>query len=110
MNLKVKRTWKFDEGSTYVIAGGLGGIGRSTARWMADRGAKNLVLLSRSGATEEEAKELVKYLREQGTRVEVPLCDVANFDSLKETLDRVGQTMPPIKGCIQSAMVLRVSW
>jgi short-subunit dehydrogenase len=76
---------------------------------MADRGAKNLVLLSRSGVTNGEARELVDNLRKQGTRVEVPSCDIADVDSLKETLDKISQTMPPIKGCIQSAMVLRVS-
>jgi hypothetical protein len=75
---------------------------------MAERGAKNLVLLSRSGVTNEEERELVDSLRKQGTRVEVPLCDIADFGSLKETLDRVSRTMPPIKGSIQSAMVLRV--
>jgi short-subunit dehydrogenase len=76
---------------------------------MADRGAKHLVLLSRSGVTNEEAMELVDNLRKQGTRVEVPVCDIANFDSLKDILDKTSRTMPPIKGCIQSAMVLRVS-
>ncbi|KAE8353277.1 hypothetical protein BDV28DRAFT_110952 [Aspergillus coremiiformis] len=106
-NLRVKRSWQFDKNATYVIAGGLGGIGRSTASWMANRGAKNLVLLSRSGIIKEEARKLVESLRKQGTRVEAPICDIANYDSLKEALDSIGSSMPPIKGCIQSAMVLR---
>lgn len=92
-----------------MIAGGLGGIGRSTAQWMADRGAKNLVLLSRSGPTSEEASQCISSLQAQGVRVETPLCDISDFKSLESVLKSLDKKMPPIKGCIQSAMVLRVS-
>ncbi|KAJ6150676.1 hypothetical protein N7470_007270 [Penicillium chermesinum] len=106
-NLKTKSTWKFDTNATYVIAGGLGGIGRSTASWMAQREAKNLILLSRSGISNDEGWELVDNLRKQGVRVEVPCCDITDFASLKQVLDSLQRRVPPIKGCIQSAMVLR---
>ena len=36
--------------ATYVLIGGTGGLGRSMATWMIGKGAKNIVLLSRSGA------------------------------------------------------------
>ncbi|KAJ5672272.1 hypothetical protein N7507_001399 [Penicillium longicatenatum] len=106
-NLKVKRTWDFDAHSSYVIAGGLGGIGRSTARWMAQRGAKYLIFLSRSGVSNDEGRDLVDSLYKQGVTVEAPRCDIADFDKLKHTLNSLESRMPPIKGCIQSAMVLR---
>ncbi|KAB8278611.1 hypothetical protein BDV30DRAFT_233574 [Aspergillus minisclerotigenes] len=106
-NMKVMRTWNFDTNATYVIAGGLGGIGRSTASWMAQRGAKNLILISRSGVSNDEAQELVDSLHKQGVWVEVPRCDIADFNSLKEVFASLQGQMPPIKGCIQSAMVLR---
>lgn len=108
--MKIKRPWTFDANATYVIAGGLGGIGRSTANWMAQRGAKNLILLSRLGVSNDEARGLVRGLHRQGVRVEVPRCDIAVYGSLKHTLDALQSQMPPIKGCIQSAMVLRVSF
>ncbi|KAL4993410.1 hypothetical protein BDV10DRAFT_199663 [Aspergillus recurvatus] len=104
--LKVQRPWSFDANATYVIAGGLGGIGRATARWMASRGAKNLLLLSRSGPN-AEAQQVIGTLIKEGARVEVRACDIGDYERLKHVLDDVGQTMPPIKGCIQSAMVLR---
>ena len=107
--MKIKRAWNFNVNATYVIAGGLGGIGRRSASWMAQRGAKNLILLSRSGVSNDEARELVDSLLRQGVRVEVPRCDIADFASLKHALDCLQCQMPPIKGCIQSAMVLRVS-
>ncbi|KAE8372689.1 hypothetical protein BDV26DRAFT_273649 [Aspergillus bertholletiae] len=105
--VKMRRAWIFDTNATYVIAGGLGGIGRSTASWMAQRGVKNLILLSRSGVSSDEARELVDRLHKQGVRVEVPSCDIADFNALKEVLASLQGQMPPIKGCIQSAMVLR---
>lgn len=42
----------------YVIAEGLGGLGQGITRWMSQRGARNFILLSRSGATELFAKKL----------------------------------------------------
>lgn len=49
---------------------------------MVSRGAKNLVLLSRSGPHSEAAKELLQELKEHTTRVETPSCDVADAVSL----------------------------
>jgi NADP-dependent 3-hydroxy acid dehydrogenase YdfG/acyl carrier protein len=102
-------TWTFPSDATYLIAGGLGGLGRSTARWMASKGAKNLVLLSRSGASSPSAQNLVQELRNKGVRVEAFACDVSNASRLSEVLSSISQTLPPIKGCIQGTMVLRDS-
>ena len=93
--------------ATYLIAGGLGGIGRTTARWMARRGAKNLVLLGRSGAKTTVAEELIDELRSQGVTVMAPPCDIVNVSEVREVIDTISKTMPPIKGCIQGSMVLR---
>lgn len=76
---------------------------------MAQRGAKNLIFLSRSGASNAEARELLESLQKLGVRVEAPKCDISDFDSLESVLIELRSQMPPIKGCIQSSMVLRVS-
>ncbi|KAH9230788.1 hypothetical protein K456DRAFT_1727160 [Colletotrichum gloeosporioides 23] len=98
---------RFDPEASYVIAGGLGGLGRSVARWMASRGAKNLILLSRRGAVEESAKELVKELEGVCNKVVTPACDVTDADALKNLMTELSSSMPPIKGCIQGSMVLK---
>lgn len=92
-----------------MIGGGLGGLGRSIAEWMVSRGAKNLVLLSRSGARGPKAIALLRNLEAEGARVETPACDMADASAMKFVLDRCAETMPPIMGCIQASMVLRVS-
>lgn len=94
---------------SYLVAGGLGGLGRSMIQRLVDRGAKNLILVSRSGAASEPAKAAVESLTSQGVKIEVYSCNVSDRDGLSAVLDDAKQEMPPIRGCIQSAMVLRVS-
>ncbi|PYH41263.1 type I polyketide synthase [Aspergillus saccharolyticus JOP 1030-1] len=105
--LDTKPSFTFDPNATYVIAGGLGGLGRSIASWFVDRGARNLVLLSRSGPKTEQARQLVAKLEQQGARVVTPACDITDAASLKLALDLCRQLLPPIKGCVQASMVVR---
>ncbi|RAK99269.1 MDR/SDR family oxidoreductase [Aspergillus ibericus CBS 121593] len=105
--LDTKVQFQLDSNATYIIAGGLGGLGRSIARWMVDRGARHLVLLGRSGAKTKAALELIDELARQGACVHAPPCDVMDAASVKQVMEDVSQTMPPIKGCVQGSMVLR---
>jgi hypothetical protein len=75
---------------------------------MVSKGATHLVLLSRSGPVTKAAKELLEDLCKDGAVVEAPQCDVSSEGSLRAVLNHVAETMPPIKGCIQGTMVLRV--
>ena len=101
-------TYELDPQGTYLISGGLGGLGRCTAQWMADRNAKHLILLGRNGAQSEAAKSLIESLQSQGVQVAAPPCDVTDRDNVARVLDECSRTMPPIKGCVVSAMVLKV--
>ena len=104
-----KSNFSFDSNATYVVAGGLGGIGRNISRWLADRGAKNLLLLSRSGPQgNERAQALISDLQAKGVAVQCPSCDITDMESLQNALHRCGESMPPIRGCFQASMVLRV--
>ncbi|KAI1326775.1 putative polyketide synthase [Xylariaceae sp. FL0255] len=95
--------------ATYVVAGGLGGLGRSIARWLVSRGARNLLLLSRSGPRTPEAHDLIRELAEKHVRCETPPCNVAGRSSLRSVLAACRSRLPPIQGCIQAAMVMRES-
>ncbi|KAI1410735.1 hypothetical protein F5Y13DRAFT_201943 [Hypoxylon sp. FL1857] len=101
-------TWRFDEDASYLIAGGLGGLGRLIIRWMADKGAKHLILPSRSGVSSQSASEAVSELAERGVNVVAPKCDVTLAASVAAMLrDCADGKMPPIKGCINAAMDLQ---
>ncbi|KAI0397011.1 ketoacyl-synt-domain-containing protein [Xylariaceae sp. FL0594] len=95
------------EDATYILIGGTGGLGRSMARWMVTRGARHLVLVSRGGSTTGKVKELVEELATDGAQVVVRKCDVANPADVEELVNFELEGMPPIRGVIHGAMVLR---
>ncbi|KAK6538230.1 hypothetical protein TWF694_011109 [Orbilia ellipsospora] len=104
--LKPKPKPIFIPNGSYIIAGGLGGLGRDIARWMAERGAKTIVLLSRSGPT-ESARDFLTTMRDMGVNCLTPRCDISDMNSVQETIKQLQITIPPIKGCIQATMVLK---
>lgn len=97
------------EHATYILIGGTGGLGRSMARWMVSRGARHLVLVSRSGSATGKVKELVEEAAEAGAEIVIRQCDVANPMDVEELINFGLDDMPPIRGLIHGAMVLRVS-
>lgn len=100
--------FKFDGEATYVLAGGLGGLGRSLARWMAARGAKSLVFLSRSGRVSPDVAEMLDDVKGAGCKARIFICDVANVHHVQSVVEECAASLPPIKGCIQCSMTLRV--
>ena len=104
-----KYKWmKFSPDVTYILSGGLGGLGRSIAQWMIRQGAKNIVFLSRSGAAKPEARSTLDTLIKQGANVCAYACNVSNAEEIKKVIAECEKDFPPIKGCIQGAMVLKV--
>ena len=102
--------YSFREDATYLIAGGLGGLGRAITRWTVSRGARNFILLSRSGPKGKEAADLIAKLESHGVKIAAPPCDMSIDDELSTTLKKYRSTMPPVRGCIQASMVLKVGF
>ncbi|CAG7972082.1 unnamed protein product [Penicillium salamii] len=99
--------YQFDSDATYVLAGGYGGLGRSLARWMASRGAKNLIVLSRSSASSPEKRQMAADLEKSGCRIIDHVCDISDISTLQALSGEQFSHLPPIKGCIQASMVLK---
>jgi acyl transferase domain-containing protein/NADPH:quinone reductase-like Zn-dependent oxidoreductase/NAD(P)-dependent dehydrogenase (short-subunit alcohol dehydrogenase family) len=93
------------EGRTYLVTGGLGGIGCAVADWLADRGAGAIVLNGRRDP-DAEAQAAIDALRRRGVRVEVELADATDSEALDRMLARIDATMPPLGGVIHSVGVL----
>jgi phthiocerol/phenolphthiocerol synthesis type-I polyketide synthase C len=93
--------------ATYLVSGGLSGFGLRTARWLVERGARHLLLLSRRGGAgaPEVANELLRFA-EQGVMVAAPACDVADLGQLRKILDSINGSMPPLAGVVHAAMVI----
>lgn len=95
--------------ASYILIGGTGGLGRSMAKWMATKGARNIVLVSRRGTSNERVQALVDSLAPLGVRIIVKACDVSSQESVEALIKEEMKDLPPVRGVIQGAMVLRVS-
>lgn len=98
---------KLDDNATYVLVGGLGGLGRSLSNLLVDLGARHLCFISRSGSKSSEAQKTLRLLESQRIKVSIFSCDIASKKNLAETLNECSLNLPPIKGVFQCAMVLR---
>lgn len=95
--------------ASYIVVGGLGGIGRSITQMLVERGAKHLILISRSAASRPSSQVFLEELRQAGCNVVARNCDISHEESLARMKKECLQDMPPVRGVIQAAMFLMVS-
>ncbi|HKQ08266.1 MAG TPA: type I polyketide synthase [Blastocatellia bacterium] len=86
---------------TYLITGGLGGLGLSVAGWMVGRGARHLVLVGRTSGS-RSAQEAVAALRKTA-EVVVAQADVSDREQLRAVLSDLNQRMPALRGVVHAA-------
>ncbi|KAH8432882.1 uncharacterized protein LDX57_010515 [Aspergillus melleus] len=90
--------------SSYLLVGGLRGIGRSVVRWMVEYGARDFIFLSRSAGFHKEDQLFAQELEIQGCRVAMVAGSVADSDTVERT---VRHNPRPIAGVIQLSAVLK---
>lgn len=86
---------RFHKDATYLITGGLGGLGGRLTSWLLERGAGHVVLLGRSGAQTSQARN-----------VRVFQCDVSRGEKVVEVVAEIARSMPPLKGVFHLAGAL----
>lgn len=94
---------------TYIITGGTGGIGLFLAPWMVDNGARNVVLLGRSGDTRPEVQKVLEIYKNTSVSIRAIACDVGKREDVVNALQAI-QDLPPVGGVIHSALWLRVRY
>ncbi|KAI0860401.1 hypothetical protein F4860DRAFT_479113 [Xylaria cubensis] len=94
----------FRTDSSYLLVGGLGGLGRSVSTWMVERGATNLIYLSRSGGAKPEDNDLVRELQGAGCTAQIFAGSVTNIDDIHRVIK---EARFPIAGVINATMVLK---
>ncbi|KAF5490577.1 Highly reducing polyketide synthase FUM1 [Colletotrichum fructicola] len=97
---------KFDPEATYLLTGGLGGLGKSMSTWLVEHGARHLTIISRSAGVSDESKAAIKEIESLGARVVAVAGGVENMDDVKAA---ISASSKPIKGVFHLAMVLRDS-
>jgi NADPH:quinone reductase-like Zn-dependent oxidoreductase/surfactin synthase thioesterase subunit/NADP-dependent 3-hydroxy acid dehydrogenase YdfG/aryl carrier-like protein len=96
----------FDNNASYLITGGCSGFGLAVADWMTGKGARHLVLMSRSGPKTDPEKEVIDQMRDRGVQVMIARGDVSNREDVDRIMHAVKDTMPPLRGIQHAAMVL----
>ncbi|KAI1099372.1 fatty acid synthase S-acetyltransferase [Jackrogersella minutella] len=98
------RPVSFKSPASYLLVGGLGGLGRAISAWMVDHGAHELIYLSRSAGLGPHDKQFVSELKSMDCDVKLVKGDVTKFDDVSRA---VSSATHPLKGVIQMSMVLR---
>lgn len=101
----VPKTYMFPEKS-YIIIGGLGGFGLELANWLVLRGARNIVLTSRSGVKTGYQSLMIRRWREKGVNVVVDKNDVTTKKGA-ENLCKEATKLGSVGGIFNLAAVLR---
>nr|XP_045015104.1 fatty acid synthase-like isoform X2 [Jaculus jaculus]XP_045015105.1 fatty acid synthase-like isoform X2 [Jaculus jaculus] len=91
---------------SYIITGGLGGFGLELAQWLVWRGARKLVLTSRSGIRTGYQAKQVREWRRQGVHVLVSTSNVSSLEGARALIAEATQ-LGPVGGVFNLAMVLR---
>ncbi|KAJ5629451.1 Acyl transferase/acyl hydrolase/lysophospholipase [Penicillium herquei] len=94
----------FMHDASYLLVGGLGGIGKTLSAWMVDNGARNLVFLSPSAGKSKEDQEFIEELKAQGCAVTACAGSVSKKEDVEMAIDAC---LFPIKGVVQLSARLR---
>lgn len=90
---------------TYLVTGGLAGLGLLTAKWLVQKGARHLALMARREPS-PKARQSIGEMEERGVRVLLCRGDVARGDDVVRALADITETMPSLRGVFHSAGVL----
>ncbi|KAK2587686.1 hypothetical protein KPH14_003803 [Odynerus spinipes] len=100
----IPRTYMNPEKS-YILVGGLGGFGLELANWMVRRGAKHIVLTSRSGIRTGYQSLCVRRWRESGVNVVVSTTDCSTLTGAEQLIKETNK-IAPVGGIFNLAVVL----
>jgi NADPH:quinone reductase-like Zn-dependent oxidoreductase/acyl carrier protein len=102
----LRTPFSVDPEATYLVTGGFGGFGKVLARWLADRGARHLVLTGRQGSAAAGAQDFIADLNESGVAVAAVAADVGTEEGIGAIFCAVEASGRPLKGVFHLAMVI----
>jgi acyl transferase domain-containing protein/acyl carrier protein len=114
------QAYAFAPDAAYLVTGGLGGIGLVLARWMAQHGARNIVLIGRHGLPSRaewdalpagspaalQAQAIREIEAANAASIEALAVDVNHLPALRELISSFGASRPALKGVFHAAAAL----
>ncbi|NEQ95269.1 MAG: type I polyketide synthase [Cyanothece sp. SIO2G6] len=114
---QARQSLSIREDGAYLITGGLGALGLCTAKWLADRGAKHIVLVGRS-APKQASLEAIATLQQSGANVMTQQADIADAQQVERLFQDLehNPTLPSLMGIfhlagvLEDGVLLRQNW
>ena len=91
--------------ATYLVTGGVGGLGLIAAQALLEGGARHIVLVSRRGVT-TESTAAIRSLEVAGAKVVVRRADLSVAADVDSLLQEIRTSMPPLRGVVHAAGIL----
>ena len=95
---------------SYLVTGGLSGLGLATAQWLGAHGARHLVLCGRSQTLTASATAALAQLAQAGVAVLATPCDVTDYATLAAVFDAADARGAPVRGVIHAATHYHDGW
>ncbi|CAL8128355.1 unnamed protein product [Orchesella dallaii] len=103
-------TQLFNERSTYIVTGGLGGIGFEVVKWMLRNGAKYIAIVSRNSSPKSEiAEQIQKFNEKDDKHIRTFSVDVSMYEKCKKLFEKIkspDSEFPAIRGIMHAAGLL----
>lgn len=96
-------TLELYDSASYLLIGGLGGLGRAVSKWMVEHGARHLIYLSRNAGSGSHDKLFAHELNSMGCEIQLIQGSVTNPEDVIKAVE--GATLP-LKGILQMSMIL----
>lgn len=90
----------------HLVTGGTGGFGFATALWLAEHGAKTIVVASRRGTLGPAEKAQAERLAQRGITLAAERLDVTDRAACEKLLAALERRHGALRGIIHAAMVL----
>ena len=89
----------------YLVTGGLGMLGREVGKWLAEKGAKQVVLVSRR-EPDDQAKSFIESIAALDCQVVVHSADMTSHSDVQQLFQRFGNDLSKLSGVIHAAGIL----
>jgi acyl carrier protein/NADP-dependent 3-hydroxy acid dehydrogenase YdfG len=91
--------------ATYIVTGGNNGIGLETVKWLCEKDARSIAIISRSGLKSEQQSQLTPFIS-KGITILSYSCDVGDAMALNKVLNEIRASQPTVKGVMHAAGIL----
>ena len=98
---------RLERNATFVVAGGLGGLGLRLCNFLAKHGASHLLVLTKRWLSPLEKAKWEQELSIDGLEAHVLSCSIENNDSVTKAKVYCNEKLPPVRGVVNMTVASR---